>query len=71
MLKRLYQVIFTLIRAYIVTENMPENEVHEFLENQVTDYKKLRGGIEFIEKIPKSPAGKILRRELRDAYNKK
>ena len=54
-----------------MTENMPENEVHQFLENQVTDYKKLRGGIEFIEKIPKSPAGKILRRELRDAYNKK
>ena len=29
-------------------------------------YKQLRGGVEFLEVIPKSPSGKILRRLLRD-----
>lgn len=31
-----------------------------------SDHKKLRGGIEFIEAVPKSPSGKILRRMMRD-----
>jgi acyl-coenzyme A synthetase/AMP-(fatty) acid ligase len=33
---------------------------------QVANHKRLRGGVVFLEAIPKSPAGKILRRELRD-----
>jgi len=32
----------------------------------VADYKRLRGGVKFLDVIPKSPSGKILRRELRD-----
>jgi len=33
---------------------------------RVLPQKKLRGGVEFIEQIPKSPSGKILRRMLRN-----
>jgi acyl-CoA synthetase (AMP-forming)/AMP-acid ligase II len=29
-------------------------------------YKKLAGGVEFIDVIPKNPSGKLLRRVLRD-----
>ena len=29
-------------------------------------YKWLQGGVEFLQEIPKSPAGKILRRFLRE-----
>lgn len=40
------------------------------LSRWVTDhkapYKALRGGVEFVDAIPKSPSGKILRRLLRD-----
>ena len=55
-------------RAYVVANGLPEAKIHEFLNKEVTDFKRLRGGIEFVEKIPKSPAGKILRRELRALF---
>ena len=35
-------------------------------EKKLIDYKKFRGGLVFLEIIPKSPAGKILRRELKN-----
>merc|ERR1712029_330206 len=60
-------------KAYVVpkpcpdqagTESITEQEVHDFVSQRVTDYKRLRGGVEFIKSIPKNPSGKILRREL-------
>jgi acyl-coenzyme A synthetase/AMP-(fatty) acid ligase len=32
-------------------------------------YKQLKGGVDFVDSIPKSPSGKILRRLLRDSKN--
>lgn len=40
-------------------------EVQEFVAGQVASYKKIRL-VEFIDEVPKSASGKILRRELRD-----
>ena len=40
-------------------------QVQEFVASQVASYKKIRL-VEFIDEIPKSASGKILRRELRD-----
>ena len=40
-------------------------EVQEFVASQVSPHKKLRM-VEFIDVIPKSQSGKILRRLLRD-----
>jgi acyl-CoA synthetase (AMP-forming)/AMP-acid ligase II len=34
----------------------------------VAKYKRLEGGIEFVGEIPKSSAGKILRKDLKAAY---
>ena len=42
----------------------PEDVV-DFVAERVAPYKKLRGGVEFVDKIPKSASGKILRRDLR------
>lgn len=41
-------------------------EVVDFIAGKVAPYKKLRGGVVFTDVIPKSPSGKILRRELKD-----
>lgn len=36
------------------------------VEQAKSKHKWLRGGVEFIESVPRSPSGKILRRRLRD-----
>ncbi|KAK3394750.1 hypothetical protein B0H63DRAFT_461848 [Podospora didyma] len=41
-------------------------EILKHVQNHKAHYKWLKGGIEFIDIIPKSPSGKILRRLLRD-----
>ena len=35
----------------------------------MSDFKWLRGGVHFLEAVPKSATGKILRRKLRQAYD--
>ncbi|KAG6917297.1 hypothetical protein DXG01_003138 [Tephrocybe rancida] len=39
-------------------------------QEQLSKYKWLRGGIEVMKEIPKSPTGKVLRRVLQDKYEK-
>jgi len=39
-------------------------EIDRWFQTQVANHKKLRGGIHVVEAVPKSPSGKILRREL-------
>ncbi|UUU19617.1 AMP-binding protein [Streptomyces sp. DSM 40750] len=53
-------------KAFVVTGNsaLSAEQVMEFLAAQVAPYKKVRD-VEFIAAIPKSSAGKILRKELR------
>ncbi|KAK2166480.1 hypothetical protein NP493_1319g02006 [Ridgeia piscesae] len=43
-----------------------EAEIKGFVDEKVAPYNRLRGGVTFIEKVPRSPSGKILRRKLRD-----
>ncbi|KAJ7928469.1 AMP binding protein [Mycena leptocephala] len=66
-----------LPRAYVVHANPATlktakakvefaNSVVKWMETQVARHKRLRGGVGVVEAIPKSAAGKILRRELRE-----
>jgi acyl-CoA synthetase (AMP-forming)/AMP-acid ligase II len=59
-----------LPRAFVVVKNknVNEKEIKEFVASKVAEYKKLEGGVEFIEQIPKNATGKILRRELKKKY---
>ncbi|MFD2422383.1 AMP-binding protein [Amycolatopsis pigmentata] len=53
-------------RAYVVTTGpVDEGELMMFVAERVAPYKKVRE-VRFVDEIPKSPTGKILRRVLRD-----
>ncbi|KAF2794097.1 4-coumarate-CoA ligase-like protein [Melanomma pulvis-pyrius CBS 109.77] len=54
-------------RAYVVADQkkIGEEDIKEYVKRNVAGYKQLRGGVIFLDAIPKSPAGKILRKDLR------
>jgi len=58
-------------RAYIVPANSfgrgekEAQEIIEWLNQKVASHKRLRGGVRFVDEIPKSVSGKILRRMLK------
>ena len=45
-------------------------DIQAWVAGRIANHKRLRGGVRFIEVIPKSPSGKILRRILRDQAKK-
>lgn len=45
--------------------------VKRHVEEAKSSHKWLKGGVEFLEEVPKSPSGKILRRMLRDKEKSK
>ncbi|KAK5654495.1 hypothetical protein OQA88_7123 [Cercophora sp. LCS_1] len=60
-------------RAYVVAadpKKLTAKEVADWVAGQVSGYKKLRGGVIFLPAIPKSPSGKILRKDLRELAKK-
>ncbi|KAI3683821.1 hypothetical protein L1987_84336 [Smallanthus sonchifolius] len=59
--------------AYVVRKSgssLTGEEVQDFIAKQVSPFKRIRK-VAFIDIIPKSPAGKILRRELRQKIQSK
>nr|XP_053647997.1 uncharacterized protein LOC128699358 [Cherax quadricarinatus] len=54
-------------RAYIIRKdcNTTEEQVHEFMRHKVAKYKQLKGGIVFVDTLPRSSIGKILKKELK------
>lgn len=60
-----------LPRAYVVPKGHEptmklKKEIIQYVANKVANFKQLRGGVVFVDKIPKSASGKILRRMLRN-----
>ncbi|KAF3940209.1 S-dihydroxybenzoyltransferase [Dactylella cylindrospora] len=59
-------------RAYVVLapgiepSEQTAQEIIDFIAKNVAQHKRLRGGVKFVDAIPKSASGKILRRILRD-----
>ena len=58
-------------RAYVVLApqakgKISEADLAEYVRSKVSDHKRLRGGVRFIETVPRSPSGKILMKEVRE-----
>lgn len=47
-------------------DRMVARDIAKHVQDHKSRHKWLKGGVEFIDVIPKSPSGKILRRLLRD-----
>lgn len=65
------EVAGELPMAYVVKQSnveLTEREVKDFVSERISNSKWLRGGVKFIDEIPKNPSGKILRRNLRELY---
>ncbi|OAL23059.1 hypothetical protein AYO22_06674 [Fonsecaea multimorphosa] len=71
-----------LIRAYVVRRppeergddpsapSLTEDNVKQFIRSNLASYKSLTGGVVFVDEIPKSPSGKILKRVLKEQAEK-
>jgi len=59
-------------RAYVVTstQDVGEKQIKDFVASKLSPYKHLEGGVELVKEIPKSAAGKILRKDLKERYIK-
>jgi len=59
-------------RAYVVRKPGPDGEqlkaadVKEYVAERLIKYKRLEGGVIFVDSIPKTASGKFLKRELRE-----
>jgi acyl-coenzyme A synthetase/AMP-(fatty) acid ligase len=56
-------------KAFVVLKEgvkVTARQIQEFVQKRKTKTKWLAGGVEFVDQIPKSASGKILRRKLRD-----
>lgn len=56
-------------RAFVVkkkSSNVTEKELHAFVDERLSDYKRLRGGIQFVDSVPKNSTGKLMRRQLKE-----
>ncbi|KAJ3657496.1 hypothetical protein Zmor_009292 [Zophobas morio] len=61
-------------RAFIVPKQGKKVDVQklqDFVNGKVAPYKKLAGGVELVESIPKNNTGKILRRLLKEKYEQR
>ena len=56
-----------LLTAAVVRQegsSISAEEILDYVHSRVKDHKRLRGGMYFVEKVPRSIQGKILRRKI-------
>ncbi|KAI9264244.1 hypothetical protein BDA99DRAFT_604665 [Phascolomyces articulosus] len=59
----------TLLEKLKGQEDVLASKIQEWVDKRVANHKRLRGGVRVIDEIPKSAAGKILRKNIKDIYN--
>ncbi|CAB4410919.1 unnamed protein product [Rhizophagus irregularis] len=58
------------LKQNVLESDQLKQEIKRYVEKRVPPYKRLSGGILFIDKIPKSSSGKILKKVLRKRIKK-
>ena len=61
-----------LVTALVVKQansTLTENEVISMVQEALDDSRHLRGGVAFVDKLPKNPVGKTLRKKLPQLFN--
>lgn len=59
-------------KAFVIRQSesqVTEKDIQDFVAKQVVKYKRLSGGVQFVDFIPKTLTGKVLRREIRQKYS--
>jgi 4-coumarate--CoA ligase len=56
---------FIVLKAETKGTKELAGEIQKWVEERKARYKWLRGGVEFVDSIPKTASGKILRKDLR------
>lgn len=59
-----YVTLTKLTRTHYAESSDPVIDIARFVNERVSSYKKLRGGVEILDDLPKTASGKILRRLL-------
>lgn len=57
--------------AYVVKQpgvELTDKEIVQFVADNTSKVKRLRGGAQFVDEIPRNATGKILRRQMRERY---
>ncbi|KPJ17246.1 4-coumarate--CoA ligase 1 [Papilio machaon] len=55
-------------KAFVVTQtDITTDEIKQYVNKQLVDFKHIKE-VQFVEEIPKNPAGKILRKDLKAKY---
>lgn len=62
-------------RAYVIVRpgwegKVSEQDVYDWVKGRLVKYKHLDGGVKIVQQIPKTPSGKILKRLLREEYER-
>ena len=59
-----------LVTAFVVKNgNVSEKEIIDLVASEVDDAKQLRGGVIFVDNLPKNSVGKIQRQRLLELFN--
>lgn len=61
---------YVVLRGGVKASEAKAQELADWVATQVAPHKKLRGGIVFVDQVPKSPSGKVLRRVMREQAKK-
>ncbi|KAI1107536.1 acetyl-CoA synthetase-like protein [Jackrogersella minutella] len=61
---------YLVLRAGVPRTDAKAAEIAKWVEGKVSQHKRLRGGVRFVDEVPKNASGKLLRRVLKEQARK-